>query len=232
MLDIDDDIAEIESPEGEVTDAELLEILDCEQNTEEWRINRMGIPTASAFDKVVSRGRADRPSETRRKYMLTLLGERLTGVLAENFDSPYLDRGHRDEPEAANDYAFRERVQVETVGFMRRGRMGYSPDLVVTGARRAVEIKSKKPDLHLAVMLDNELPAEHKPQVQGGLLVSGYDAIDFVSYCKGLPLVVIRVERDEKYIDWLRGEIERFNEELDALEQTVINRYYRGRKAA
>ncbi|KEZ78354.1 lambda exonuclease family protein [Salinisphaera hydrothermalis] len=224
-LDIDDDgnVADAPSP-----DETPLRIIDCEQNSEQWSRERMGIPTASAFDKVISRGRADRPSETRRKYMLTLLGERLTGVLAENFDTPATDRGHHDEEFAAQDYAFRQNVKIETIGFMRRGNVGVSPDRRIVGVSGLVEIKSKKPDLQLAVLFDDALPAEHKPQVQGALMVSGYDFVDFVSYCRDLPLFVKRIYRDEPYIDWLRDQVDQFNRELDALELHMLDRYYGG----
>ena len=228
-LDIDDDGNVADAPPR---DEVPLRIIDCEQNSEQWSRERMGIPTASAFDKVISRGRADRPSETRRKYMLTLLGERLTGVLAESFDTPATDRGHHDEQFAADDYAFRQNVTIEKIGFMRRGNVGVSPDRRIVGQNGLVEIKSKKPDLQLAVLFDDVLPAEHKPQVQGALMVSGYEFCDFVSYCRDLPLFVKRIYRDEPYIDWLRDQVDQFNRELDALERQILDRYYGGAQAA
>lgn len=222
--------------EGVVTDAlplgenydcpNNLQVIDVEQNTDEWHQARMGIPTASAFDKVISKGRSDKPSAIRRKYMLQLLGERLTGVPTENFDTPQFQRGHHDEDIAANDYAFRQAVEVETAGFMRRGDMGYSPDRIIAGTSGAIEIKSKKPDLQLALMFDDVLPEEHKPQVQGGMLVGGFDFVDFVSYCKDLPLFVKRVYRDEKYISWLHEQIQQFNQELAEMERYVLRKYY------
>ncbi|WP_423820874.1 lambda exonuclease family protein [Salinisphaera sp. SPP-AMP-43] len=209
-----------------------VQILDVEQNTEAWRLARLGIPTASAFHKAVSAGRADQPSAIRRRYMMQLLGERLTGTLAAEFDTPETERGHHDEDVAANDYAFQQNVRVETIGFMRRGALGASPDRVIVGKRGIVEIKSKKPELHLDVLTRGELPGEHRAQVQGALMVSGYEFCDFVSYCRGLPLFVRRVERDEQYIDWLRGEVDQFNRELDALERHMLDRYYGGARAA
>ena len=230
MLDIDDDIDVIDAapdtPEAQA--GESVRIIDVPQNSLEWLHARLGIPTASCFGLVVAPGRADQPSKQRQTYMLTLLGERLTGELSEQASSPNFDRGHRMEIDAANDYEFRQRVTTETIGFMRRGNVGCSPDRLITGTRGLVEIKSKKANLQLAAILADELPAEHKAQVQGGLLVSGYEYCDFVSYWPGLPLFVKRVYRDEAYIDWLRDELDAFNEELDALDRQMRERYYGG----
>ena len=230
MLDIYDDIDVIDAapdtPEAQA--GESVRIIDVPQNSLEWLHARLGIPTASCFGLVVAPGRADQPSKQRQTYMLTLLGERLTGELSEQASSPNFDRGHRMEIDAANDYEFRQRVTTETIGFMRRGNVGCSPDRLITGTRGLVEIKSKKANLQLAAILADELPAEHKAQVQGGLLVSGYEYCDFVSYWPGLPLFVKRVYRDEAYIDWLRDELDAFNEELDALDRQMRERYYGG----
>jgi len=228
MLDIDDDIDVIDAAPDTTEAGDTLQIIDVPQNSLEWLHARLGIPTASCFDLVVAPGRADQPSKQRQTYMLTLLGERLTGELSEQASSPNFDRGHRMEIDAANDYEFRQRVTTETIGFMRRGNVGCSPDRLITGTRGLVEIKSKKANLQLAAILADELPAEHKAQVQGGLLVSGYEYCDFVSYWPGLPLFVKRVYRDEAYIDWLRDELDAFNEELDALDRQMRERYYGG----
>ena len=228
MLDIDDDIDVIDAAPDTTEAGDTLQIIDVPQNSQEWLHARLGIPTASCFGLVVAPGRADQPSKQRQTYMLTLLGERLTGELSEQASSPNFDRGHRMEIDAANDYEFRQRVTTETIGFMRRGNVGCSPDRLITGTRGLVEIKSKKANLQLAAILADELPAEHKAQVQGGLLVSGYEYCDFVSYWPGLPLFVKRVYRDEAYIDWLRDELARFNDELDVLERQMRERYYGG----
>jgi len=228
MLDIDDDIDVIDAAPDTTEAGDTLQIIDVPQNSQEWLHARLGIPTASCFGQVVAPGRADQPSKQRQTYMLTLLGERLTGELSEQASSPNFDRGHRMEIDAANDYEFRQRVTTETIGFMRRGNVGCSPDRLITGTRGLVEIKSKKANLQLAAILADELPAEHKAQVQGGLLVSGYEYCDFVSYWPGLPLFVKRVYRDEAYIDWLRDELDAFNEELDALDRQMRERYYGG----
>ena len=72
-----------------------VEIIQCEQNTDEWMRARMGLPTSSMFGTVMAKGRgADKESKTRAKYLRQLAGEIITGEPTEGFRSAVLDRGH------------------------------------------------------------------------------------------------------------------------------------------
>lgn len=197
-----------------MTDA--LEIFDCEQGSETWHACRRGIPTASRFADVLAKGQGI----TRRKYLLTLAGEAITGECAESFSNAHMERGHVMEADARNLYAFDHDVEPELVGFMRRGRAGCSPDSLV-GDNGMLEIKSKLPHLQLDVLEKGKLPSEHVAQVQGQLWIAGRDWCDFVSYWPRLPLFCIRVERDDKYIATLEQAVADFVGELD----TYIERY-------
>lgn len=197
-----------------MTDA--LEIFNCIQGEPEWFEARRGIPTASRFSDVLAKG----AGITRRKYLLTLAGEAITGECAESFTNAHMERGHLMESDARNLYAFAQDVEPELVGFMRRGRAGASPDSLI-GSDGMLEIKSKLPHLQLDVLEKGKLPSEHVAQVQGQLWISGRNWCDFVSYWPRLPLFCIRVERDDKYIETLSQAIADFVGELD----TYIERY-------
>jgi hypothetical protein len=189
-----------------------LIIYDCEQNSPEWLEARRGIPTASRFSDVLAKGQGI----TRKKYLRTLAGEILTGDVAESFSNAHTDRGHAMEGEARTMYAFAHDADPVLVGFMRRGRVGASPDSLID-ANGLLEIKTKLPHLQIEALEGNKLPSEHVAQVQGQLWVSGREFCDFVSYWPKLPLFCIRVERDEKYIATLAQEVADFIGELDAL---------------
>jgi len=192
-----------------VTDA--LEIFECLQNTPEWFEARRGIVTASRFADVLAKGQGI----TRRKYMLTLAGEAITGECAESFSNAHTERGHIMESEARDMYAFTNDVEPLSVGFMRRGRVGASPDSLV-GDDGLLEIKTKLPHLQLDVLDKGKLPSEHVAQVQGQLWISGRAWCDFVSYWPRLPLFCIRVERDEAYMASLQQAVDDFIGELDS----------------
>lgn len=195
--------------------APALEIFNCDQNSDEWLICRAGIITASEFHTVKAKGKTPgSPSVTRRKYMLTLVGERIAGPSPfDHYKNGNMDRGHTYEDEARDAYTLITGNDVARVGFIRRGDIGWSPDGLI-GDDGGLEIKTKQYDLHLECLLKGEVPTEHISQIQGGLLVSGRQWIDFVSYSCALPLFVKRVHRDERYIAMLRVEIDQFLKEM------------------
>ena len=45
--------------------------------------------------------------------------------------------------------------------------------------------------------------------------------IDFQSSCRGLPPLIIRVDRDERFIASLRVDINQFEEEIEALVEQI-----------
>lgn len=194
---------------------------DIIQGTPEWFQARAGIPTASEFSTVLAEGKGGSVSVTRRKYMLKLAGEVLTGEPEpEGYSNAYMDRGKALEDEARTLYAFKKGVDPEQVGFVRNGRKGASPDSLV-GADGGLEIKTAIPSVQLDRLLRDRLPPEHRWQVQGGLLVTEREWWDFMSYCPGLPPLVVRVFRNEEEIAEIEKGIAAFNEELDAIVQSI-----------
>lgn len=206
-----------------------MQIIDCDQNSNEWLRARMGIPTASEFATVMAKGRSGGDSKTRQTYLYKLAGEVITGQPMESFSNAHTERGHAMEDEARTLYQFMADVDCERVGFIRSGRKGASPDSLV-GANGLVEIKTKLPHLMIETLLRGEFPPEHKAQCQGQLWVSEREWIDIAVYWPGLPLFVTRATRDEPYIRELSDAVDTFNAELDMIVDRV--RAYGMRKAA
>jgi hypothetical protein len=193
-----------------------MQIIECDQGSEEWFRARMGIPTASQFSTVMAKGEG----KTRRTYMLKLAGEILTGLPMDSFSNAHTERGHEMEPDARNLYSFMRDVEPQIVGFIRNGPKGCSPDSLV-GTNGMVEIKTKLPHLQVDCLLNDRVPPEHKAQCQGALWVAEREWIDFVSYWPGLPLFVTREHRDEEYIAKLAAAVDAFNDELAAVVDQV-----------
>ena len=194
-----------------------LEIFDCEQGTPEWLAARAGIITASVFNVVQMKGRGGGVSETRRKLLYQLAAEQITGMPCPQWGgNEHTERGKVMEAEVRALYEASSEAPVKQVGFLRRGRLGASPDSLV-GDDGLLEIKTKLPHLQIDVLLAGVLPQEHVAQVQGQLLVSGRRWCDFVSYWPGLPEFRIRVYPDLAYQSQLAADIRTFNSELDAL---------------
>jgi hypothetical protein len=157
---------------------------------------------------------------TRMTYMRKLAGEILTGEVVDGFSSAHTERGHSMEDEARETYAFVESAEINRVGFIRNGKKGASPDSLV-GANGGLEIKTALPHIQIDRLERNRLPPEHRAQVQGNLWLSEREWWDFVSYWPRLPVLTVRVYRDEDYIREMAGEIDRFNDELYALVERI-----------
>lgn len=201
----------------------MIQIIDCDQSSEEWYAARLGIPTASMFDVVMAVGKQGGKSVGRVSYLNKLVGEILTGEPMESYSNADMERGKLMEDEARDLYSFTHGVEPQRVGFVRNGNKGASPDSLL-GDKGGLEIKSAAAHIQVARLLADDLPSEHKAQVHGSMWVCEREFWDFVSYCPKLPLFVKRVYRDEDYIKKLEREVELFNVEL---QQTVdyIRRY-------
>lgn len=195
-----------------------LQLFDCPQGSEDWVNARLGVVTASEFKSVMAKGEG----KTRRKYLLTVAGEKCGGQPFDRYTNDFMDRGHAFEDEARRLYTFITDNEVRQVGFLRRGDVGYSPDGLV-GDDGLLEVKTKLAHLHLECLLSDELPSEHRQQCQGGLWVSGRQWVDFVSYSTGLPLFVKRVHRDEAFIARIKVEVDSFLQDLHEIVGRVQN---------
>jgi hypothetical protein len=194
----------------------MMEVFDFEQGEEEWFLARMGIPTASKFSTVMAKGEG----KTRSEYMRKLAGEILTGEPQESFSNGHTERGNQMEDEARQAYAFVEDAEIIRVGFIRNGNKGASPDSLV-GANGGLEIKTALPHIQIDRLERNRLPPEHRAQVQGNLWLSEREYWDFVSYWPKLPILTVRVYRDEDYIKTMSDEVNRFNDELAELVERI-----------
>lgn len=209
-------------------------IHECEQGSPEWHALRAGVPTSSAFDKIVTPGGkkgVPAPSKSAEPYMYRLCAERLLGHAIEDFHGKWMDRGKEFEEEAVNFYEMQRECDTVKVGFITNaaGTIGASPDRLA-GDSGLVEIKCPKPETHMGYLLESGSPyEEYKVQCQGQLWIAQREWVDAVSYYPGLPWALGRVERDEAFIAAMAEMIEEFSANLEALYQKCLARGY-GRK--
>jgi hypothetical protein len=202
----------------------MIEIINCEQGSEEWLKARLGVPTASCFDKVLTKPKKPHRG-VRATYMRKLLGERMDGLPCPEFSTIHTERGNLLEDEARRAYSFVHNQECQQVGFIKSdiaGGIGASPDSLC-GTDGGVEIKTKLAHLTLEYidfhMLKLPTPDEHLPQVHGNMLVTDRAWWDLVVYWPGLPLYVQRINRCEMWDQRLITELTLFNEELDEMEE-------------
>lgn len=185
------------------------------QGTSTWLALRSGIPTASAFDRIIT-AKTRKPSTQAGAYMNQLLAERIMGHPCEEFSSKWMDRGKALEERAVAYYSMLTGDDTTPVGFVTNDSwtIGASPDRFV-GASGILEIKCPKESTHVGYLLDAEVDAEYYPQVQGQLWIAEREWADVLAYHPELPPALIRVRRDEEYISLLRDHVESFSEKLE-----------------
>lgn len=186
---------------------------DIEQGTDEWHAIRRGIITASVVGQFIT-AKTVKPAnnDTSRALTASLVAERITGYTEPTHTSADMERGTLDEPYAREVYS-EHYAEATEVGFMVREfdgiRLGYSPDGLV-GDDGLIEIKSRRQKIQLKTILEDTVPLENMAQIQCGLLVSGRDWCDYVSYCGGMPLYVKRVYPDIRWFVAIKDAVKQF----------------------
>lgn len=193
--------------------------LDCEQGSEEWLAARLGIPTATGFENIVTA--TGKKSASYIKYMAELIEESILGG-GDTFKSDFMERGNKLEPQARAAYEFltgNDVIQVGGVYLNEDREVMVSPDGLIPNLKKGLEIKCPKMSTHIRYLLEGGVPAEYVIQVQANLWVTGYETWDFVSYCpeyQKQPFYLFTVERDEKLMAAFDKEIPAFIKTLKA----------------
>ncbi len=213
---------------------DLVEHFDeVEQLSDDWFELRRGIPTSSRFADVMA---SSDEMKMRTKYLHRLAGEIVSGETAETFRNDAMERGRTMEPLARAYYERTHLVDVEPVGFVRRTVrplsiaakefvIGASPDGLV-GKRKALEIKTMRPELLMAVKLRGTPPSEHRWQCQGTMFVAGLDEVDLLLFYGGRngPMALkFTMTRNDADIAKLRDGLDAFSYELRKLVEQWRN---------
>lgn len=192
---------------------------DIEQGSDEWLQARCGLLTASEMKLIITPTLKIASNEKERAHLYELLAQRITGYVEPHYISDDMLRGHEDEILARDAYSANF-APVETVGFITNSRhgftLGYSPDGRIVGQNAGIEAKSRRQKYQIQTLIEHVLagtiPDDYAIQCQTGLLVSEWEFIDFLSYCGGLHMPVIRVFPDPVVQDAIlnaAGEFER-----------------------
>ena len=88
--------------------------LSHKQGSEDWHKARLGIPTASCFDRLVTPKKGE-PSAQRINYMAELIAEKKLNRPDYDFINEFMERGKELEPQALEGYQKVKGVQVRTV---------------------------------------------------------------------------------------------------------------------
>lgn len=197
----------------------MIEV-DVVQRSPEWLQARCGMPTASAADRILT-PKTLKLSAQAGKYRNQLLAERILGRPLETGSTAWMARGVELEEEAIAYYELQRDVEVRRCGLVLRpdGKFGGSPDGLV-GDEGGLEVKCPSAGVHVGYLLNDDLG--YVSQVQSYLYLTGRRWWDTLSFCPGFPPVIIRVERDEGFIEALEKAIGWFLEDLEAAWERLV----------
>ena len=193
-----------------------------EQLSPEWFAARLGKVTASRVADILATIKSGE-SASRRNYKVQIVTERLTQIKTETYMNQAMQDGIDREPTAREIYEHLKDVKVIETGFVNHHTIemaGASPDGLV-GDDGIIEIKCPIETTHTTNLLEKKLPSKYKPQVQFQLACTQRKWCDFISYNPNfeprLQLSVVRVERDDEYIEHIEFEILKFLAEVELL---------------
>ena len=180
-----------------------MKILEMEQGTQEWLEARLGCPSGSGFSKLITS--SGQPSSSAETYINQLIAELVTGETTYVHVTEAMQRGTELEEFARMNYELETDREVRQVGFCMPDnglRCGVSPDGLI-GDDGGLEIKCPAPSTHVKYLRKGTLPTEYKAQVMGCLWITEREWWDFMSYHPQMPNLLIRVHRDDEYINQL-----------------------------
>lgn len=189
---------------------------DVLQGSPEWLALRLGRPTASEFDSLLTPKLAVKTGDAVQTFINKKVAEKLLGV-RPGFSSWETEQGQILEDEARRRIVFEYDLQVRNVGFVvgEDGRCGCSPDGLI-GDDSGLEIKCPAAHTHIAYLRAGVLPSEYAPQVHGSLYVTGRKEWRFFSYHRGLPALSLVVKRDEAIMENIGKALAGFYQQFDA----------------
>ena len=197
-----------------------MKIIDCEQGSDQWFAARLGVPSGSMFNKIITPAKLE-PSKQAADYVNKLCAEWVLGKGEDNYQSKDMENGVVTEEEARDWYIFQTGYAVEQVGFCLADneQYGVSPDGLIKIEKGGVEIKCPTPGVHFGYFVDDKVPPIYKLQVLAGLLVTGYDWWDFVSYHPDMKPLIVRTWRKDVIDD-----LEKLEKSLVVINKQIFDK--------
>lgn len=198
-----------------------------EQRSDDWYKRRLGRPTASQFDRIITAGGRNKLSDKAPLYMAELIGERIfkRQMHRDISNHPAVRHGIETEPQAAA--ALMERIgPFEPGGFFSDDdvRYGCSPDGILIKGNRKELIEIKCPyeiPNHIRNLLFG-LDDKYRAQVQGQLFISKFDCVHFWSYHPDCPPAYYKIDKDEPFMRVLDTLLDQFCEQLEENYQKAL----------
>ena len=204
------------------------------QRDDDWYAARCGKATASRFRDAMATLKNGQTAQAAKDYLTELVVERLTGQPVTKFTTAAMQWGTEQESAARSAYEARTDVEVEETGFVCHDTLlaGCSPDGLVDWDG-LIEIKCPwNTGVHIETLLGG-MPADHMPQIQGQMWITGRQWCDFVSFDPRMPeplqMYVQRIHRDPAFVADLERQVTSFLAEVGSKVE-ALRRLAEGKK--
>lgn len=170
-----------------------------EQGSDEWLRSRCGFITASNFSKLVTTQGAK--SKQADAYLNAVIAEREVPIPIDTYKSAAMQEGNDLEDQARSTFELLHDVSIKQVGLVALDDhdVGCSPDGL--WADTGIEIKCPQRSTHIGYRRSGRLPSAYFQQVQGTMWIMELDHYWFFSFRPEHKPFIIKVERDDEWID-------------------------------
>lgn len=194
-----------------------------------WLAARRGLLTASRVADAIAVLKTGKPSESRKKLMMELLAERMTGHAVDHYVTPAMQWGIDNQAAAISEYEAETGELVGPEVFVLHPSIdwfGATPDGLV-GKDGLIEVKCPTTPKHLAYVVAGEVPDEYKPQMLCQLACTRRQWVDFVSFDPRIKsparLFIRRFEPAHSEIERIEEQAREFLAELQAMSDAMVN---------
>jgi len=199
------------------------------QGSIEWKKARYGNISASRIADMLATTKSGE-SASRANYRAQLVAERMTGTSEDSFTSAAMAWGTETEPLARAAYEISMDIMVDEVGYIIHPEIpksGASPDGMIE-SDGLIEIKCPNTATHIKYLLAGVPPSQYAPQMAWQIACTKRKWCDFASFDPRMDeqdqLFVVRYIPEHGYIDFLEGEVKRFNAEIDDMINAIISK--------
>lgn len=188
------------------------------QGSDEWFAQRCGLLTASEMKYIITPKKLQYAQNDKEKaHLYELAAQRATSYVEPSYISDDMLRGQEDESYARETY-HEQYAAVQEMGFITNDKwgftLGYSPDGLV-GNDGQIEAKSRKQKFQFETIIKKIVPEDFIIQIQTGLMVTERKYSDFITYCGGMHMMVLRVEADKEMQDAIADAATIFHKKLE-----------------
>lgn len=195
-------------------------VIQLEQGSEAWLKARLGVLTASQAHDLMPNKTNGKRKASWESYMIQLLSEICTGK-GEEINAKALEWGRVNEVAERAAYEFEANETILPGGFITNleGRVGASPDGLVKGKNKGLELKCPfSSETHVDSLLNGAIKDAYITQVQWSMWVTGFDEWAFASFDPRMKNHMIHIEvikRDEEMMKLFNELVPQFIKEMD-----------------